>query len=59
MQEKRPVGHTMLLHAEGGWGGGRGLTIVGVQQGQGALSAPIHPLLRDDQEKEREEVVSE
>lgn len=32
-------------------GGGRGLTIVGVQQGQGALPAPVHPSLRDNQRK--------
>lgn len=37
----------MLLHAEGGRGEGAGLTIVGVQQRQGALSAPIHPSLSD------------
>lgn len=30
---------------------GEGLTVVGVQQGQGALSAPIHPSLRDNQRK--------
>lgn len=50
MQDRRFVGHTMLLHAEGEKGGG-GLTVVGVQQGQGALSAPIHPSLRDNQRK--------
>lgn len=48
----------MLLHAEGGRGeGGGGLTIVGVQQRQRALSAPIHPSLREDQrdrERQRE-----
>lgn len=37
-------------------GRGGGLTIVGVQQGQGALSSPIHPSLRVNQRKrEREE----
>lgn len=39
----------------GGRGEVGGLTIVGVQQGQGPLSAPIHPSLRDDQrDRERE-----
>lgn len=51
MQEQRSVGHTMLLHAEGGRGDGGGLTIVGVQQRQGALSAPIHPSLREEPRK--------
>lgn len=32
---------------------GEGLTIVGVQQGQGPLPAPVHPSLRNDQ-RERE-----
>lgn len=41
----------MLLHAEGGRGEGLGLTIIGVQQRQGALSAPIQPSLRDNQKK--------
>lgn len=42
-----------------------GLTIVGVQQRQGALSAPIHPSLRANQRKkdtkkgEQEESVRE
>lgn len=34
-----------------------GLTIIGVQHGQGALSPPIHPSLRDEQ-REREREVS-
>lgn len=50
-KELRSVGHTMLLHAVGGKRGGGGLTIVGVQQRQGAFSAPIHPSLRDNQRK--------
>lgn len=33
--------------------GGGGLTIVGVQQGQGALSAPIHPSLRERERRGR------
>lgn len=37
-----------------GRGEGGGLTIVGVQKGQGALSAPIHPSLRQTRERQRE-----
>lgn len=34
-------------------GVGEGLTIVGVQQGQGPLPAPVHPSLRNDQKRKR------
>lgn len=34
-------------------GVGEGLTIVGVQQGQGSLPAPVHPSLRNDQRKRK------